>query len=601
MLHNLSQSGITSSPNINMLGFNTPNGLGIEGGTPAAQMIATMSDLGLAASSSKRNEDEERRAKMRKVLRSIGRSKGRVSEEGIARISRRVGFQNDIDAEKLTTEDKERRVGNRPIFTAGKTVLIDFNLKSNVPKSVVVTFTTKNEALKQLATRAGNVLYDDLKASNGVQLDMTLDQFAVNLERLARIDRLSATNMNCFEALSGVYICLQRLYEQELIASKASSESGTAKNRRNIEVEVMCKKSGRPFMHEHGRIGLELMYWHHDRKLTTPDEQLDDHVCKLCIEAEAPTSTHYLPLRISESWLPDPLELPASDSGGGIPWQDPPPTYLKPASGETAMAITDEQKLPHLRFVAKLSPPLVMPYQVAMNVLSAVDAPPSEPTTVPPQYAALLLDLPPTTAQQSAITSPTAAAEQTILSQKDGEETTVTHIYTLTPAKQDYGFKLEDIPFSHPRQLIELLPTLRQWASFDTMLRNIFADSPETEQPAESGEDLNGEVRHTMTLDDLLATPEAPTQRGNVSVDITLATSPTPTLGVIFSNPSGTHICSVTVQILPNADVVVTSHEGIFPDDAAKDQDTEQAQKLARALDACGDLGVWIEWMRCRS
>ena len=422
-------------------------------------MIPTMSDLGLAVSSGKRNEDEERRAKMRKVLRSIGHPKGRVSEDGIARISRRVGFQNDIDAEKLTPEEKERKVGNRPIYTAGKTILIDFGLKSNVPNNVSVTFDTKDEALKEHAKKAGKILLDDLTARNGVPLDITLDRFAVNLERLARTDRQSTNGVNCFEALSGVYTSLERLYEQELVSSKASQKDEVASKQSNaeVEVEVTCKKSGRPFMHEHGRVGFEITYWRQDRMLATEDDHLEEDVYTLCIEAEASSATLYPPLRVSASWLPDPLEAPSADSTEAIPWQDPPPTSLTSTVGETTMALDEEQEAagPPLRCEAvtttghALSNRYERGYQQSVRRLLKYWA-------YRFNMHRLLLDLPASSTAHTAATGFITTAKTAVLSQKDGEESTVTHTYTLTSAKLDYGFQMEEIPFSHPRQLVEL-------------------------------------------------------------------------------------------------------------------------------------------------
>lgn len=632
MVQNLSQTGNTSSPGANMLSFNTPSGLGIEGTTPAglslptpgiggASMVPTMSDLGLTARGGKRNEDEERRAKMRKVLKSIGRPKGRVSEESIARISRRVGFQNDIDVEKLTAEEKERKVGNRPISTAGNAVVIDFDLKNNVPQNVTISFTGESTGLKEQRERAGRVLLNDLKAPNGIALDAKLDRFAMNLERLARMDRLSLGGINCFAALSGIYTSLRRLYEQEILAAKAPSKEDAPDAKENASIQVTYKKSGNPLMHANGILGLEIMYWREGRKIVTnskpPDTAMeldgqenketqlaetedDEGAFTLRIETEACPAGLYPPLRVSDAWLPEPLELPNTDSGEGIPWQDPPPTLIAANAGAGAIAVDGEQKLPDLRFVAKLDPPVVMPYQTALNVLSTVGAPTPQILTAPPSYAALLLDPSAGTHAQTPATTFTKITEQIVLSQKDGNETTVKHYYTLNSAKPtyaDYGFKIHELPFSHPRRLIELLPTLRQWARIGLLLKATFgrSDPSHADNVATNGSD--GSNTAHLTLDDLFTAPAGP--YSGVPVDITLATSPIPTLGVTFPTLIDAQIGSVNVQILPNADIFVTNHEGVVLDDTM--DAAEQGQRLARALDACGDLGIWIEWMRTRS
>ena len=619
-----------------MLSFNTPSGLGIEGTTPAGlnmstpaltgtAMMPTMSDLGLTASGGKRNEDEERRGKMRNVLKSIGKSKGRVSEEGIARVSRRVGFANDIDAEKLTQEEKERKVGNRTISTAGNSIVIEVNMKNDVPRNVQVMYSVQNKALDEQAGKASEVLLDDLKAPNGVALNAKLDRFALNLDRLAKIDRLSSHGVNCFEALSGVYSSLSRLYEQELQAARSVLSSKETSVDEEAKAEVMCKRSGKPMVHPRGRLGLELAYWRTNRHLSAQsrskpdssamdmDEQVaseddtaalqdEDQTYTLRVEAEVSPAGMYPSLRVSDSWLPDPLELPGADSGEGVPWQDPPPTFVTPSAAGDAMAVDGPQNLPDLRFIAKLDPPVKMPYQTAMNVLAAVGMPVPPMIAMPPQYAALLLDPSAATHTQTQSGPFTMTAENKVLSQIDGQETTVYHKSVLNSVKLDWAFKAEEIPFSHPRQLIELLPTLRQWACVGSLLKDVFEKDGRSPTGASSqigADHINGLNNGLSKLDEVLSEEEPSVSNGKVPINYALATSPTPTLGITFPTSGYKRVANVNVRILSNADIAVTSHEGLAPGDNS--HTGEEARKLAKALDVCGDLGVWVEWMRTRS
>lgn len=641
MVRNLSQTGNTSSPSANMLSFGTPSGLGIEGMTPAglqihtpalggAAMMPTMSELGLTTSGGKRNEDEERRTKMRKVLRKIGMSKGRVSEEGIARVSRRVGFANDIDAEKLTAEEKERKVGNRPISTAGNTIVIEVDLKNQVPQNVQVMYSVQSKALEEQGEKAGKVLLGDLKAADGVALNAKLDRFAANLERLARLDRLSSGGVNCFEALSGLYSSLRTLYEHEKAATTAGMKGSAPDIEEKADTEVLRKKSGKPVVHERNRLGVEILYWHESRQADSSEDkasgtkmevdgrktsdgdttatQDSDTTFALRMEAESSPAGLYPSIRVADTWLPDPLELPSADSGEGIPWQEPPPTFIAPDASQNAMAVDGQQHLPDLRFVAKLDPPLVMPYQTALNVLAAVGAPQPQTMTIPPQYAALLLRPEVVAHGQPGVASFTTSAEQDVLSQRDGQETVVRHNYILDSVKLDWGFKVEELPFSHPRQLIELLPTLRQWACVGSLLKATFNRqvTPSRSSPSLSEKiHTHGVSRDPPKLDDLLQQSHidhVQTQNTNsVPVNIALATAPTPTLGLIFPTLDTERIANISVQILPNADFAISTHEGILPSGPADDR-SEKARKMARALEVCGgDLGLWIEWLRTTS
>lgn len=592
--------------------------------------MPTMSDLGLSTAGGKRNEDEERRAKMRKVLRKIGTPKGRVSEEGIARVSRRVGFANDIDAEKLTAEEKERKVGNRPISTAGNTIVIEVHLKNQVPQNVQVMYSVQSKALEEQGEKAGKLLLNDLKVADGVALNAKLDRFAANLESLARLDRLSAGGVNCFEALSGLYSSLRRLYEQEKGAARAGMKASVPDIEEKTETEVLCKKSGKPVAHERNRLGVEILYWHESRHAgiskdkaagtkTEADGQKandgdttaiqgNDTTFALRIEAESSSAGLYPSLRVADTWLPYPLELPSAGSGESIPWQEPPLTFIAPDATGNLMAVDGQQHLPDLRFVAMLDPPLVMPYQTALNVLAAVGAPQPQAMTIPPQYAALLLRPEVAAHGQPNIASFTTSAEQDFLSQRDGQENVVRHNYILDSVKLDWGFKVEELPFSHPRQLIELLPTLRQWACVGSLLKATFnrQNAPSTSSAALNGTaPTNGNSRDHFKLDDLLQQSpisQPPVQNGNnVPVNIALATAPTPTLGLIFPILDSERIANISVQILPNADFAISTHEGILQSGTADDQG-EKTRKMARALEVCGgDLGLWIEWLRTTS
>ena len=630
MVQNLSQSGNTSSPSANMLGLGTPSGLGIGGVTPAgfdvltpalggAQMMHTMSDLGLTPSGGKRNEDEERRMKMRKVLKSIGRDKGRVSEEGIARVARRVGFANDIDAEKLTPEEKERKVGNRPISTAGNAIVVEIDLKNQVPRGVQVVYSTQTKALDEHGAKAGTVLMNDLKAPGGVSLNAKLDRFALNLERLARMDRLSAGGINCFEAVSGLYASLERLYEQEKGAVKALLGPEISNIEEKADVEVMCKKSGKPLVHADGKIGIEIAYWQDNRHINSTkqdrqtgtemeidgqDDKEGDHgnedqdqVFKLRIEVESCSANLYPPLRVSDAWVPDPLELPAADSGEGIPWQDPNQTYTSPNGVDNGSMVHGQ--LPDLRFIARLDPPIVVPTMTAVNIQNALGTPAVYSTFQ--QYAEMLLGSAVPLGQQKSFT---ISAKQSVLSYKDGEETTVQHLYKLENSRPDFGTRIEQLPFSHPRQLVELLPTLRQWACVGSLLKATLSNHQEDNVPAASN-GVNGttsDANDDSELNDSLMTMDTgPTDA--IQVNISLATAPTPSLGITFPTSSAIGVANINIEIEANADIAVTNRESILADDSAIKTEAmrQQEQRLAKALDVCADLGVWVEWVRSQS
>lgn len=363
-------------------------------------------------------------------------------------------------------------------------------------------------------------------------------------------------------------------------------------------------------MHAHGQIGLALEYWTAaqeqpspsdesamdvDNAAETTDSELD--LYSLRIEAQGSPAAMYPPLRTSDAWLPETFELPTAESGDGIPWQDPPPTYVKDSAGDqgNGMAI-DGERLPDLRFVAKLDPPIIMPYQTAINIFSAVNAQAPQMYLMH-QYHCMLFHIP----AQAVQPGTSVEADRSVLSLRDGAEDEVTHRYVLDIAKPEWGFKLEEIPFSHPRQLVELLPTLRQWAHVGALLTDAFGREPTaTESTA-----TNGEVESEMSLDDLLKPrgQESSPEGAKLRVDVGITTSPQPTLDLTFAEHGADVVSKVLAQISPNADVVVLNYEGMGEEAdamATEISQTDKAKELAKALGVSGDLGIWIEWIRGR-
>lgn len=233
-----------------MLGFGTPLGLGLDSATPAgfmnvstpaiggSAMYASVSDAGLT--------NELRASKLRRIIQTIGKRKGRISEEGIARISRRVGFANDIDAEKLSAEEKARKVGNRVITMAGNTIVIEVDMKDNIPQSLQLEHSSEKQTLKEDGNLASKVLFEDLRVKNGTAAMTKLDRFAENLERLARMDRLSSGRINCFEATSGIHQSWKRLYEKEAQVAKHRLDASSTVKPQALTHEILRKEAAFP-------------------------------------------------------------------------------------------------------------------------------------------------------------------------------------------------------------------------------------------------------------------------------------------------------------------------------------------------------------------
>jgi hypothetical protein len=324
-------------------------------------------------------------------------------------------------------------------------------------------------------------------------ITLNLDKFSKNLERLAKLDHLngpmSSQDFNCFEAIAGVYTSLKKLYELEKEVALALLDANENNREEKAEREVMCKKSGRPVVNARHTIGLSLDYWmtkrHVFMKKTPPETmstdamEVDSQALKegptghekgifsLSVECESSATEIYPSVRISDAWLSDQVVKPADDVndvfGPVLDWLEPPPTYLGNPNAQPDSMILDGSnigKLPSIRFVAKLDPPLVVPLQVAQDILQTVGIQiQQDPMALTlPTYHGLLLNLEIDPLEFLGPPKPVTSQQKVVRKGANGNEEIRTHINTFVPINAEYGRILEDIPFAHPKQLVQIIP-----------------------------------------------------------------------------------------------------------------------------------------------
>jgi hypothetical protein len=633
----MSNNLLAASPSNNLLAFASPAALAaLDIGTPSAlldvaaasqSMNLSLSDLGI--SSHKRNEDEERRLKLDTILGKLlgpqhNRRFGRVSEEGVRRVGRWAGLDVEVEAKR----EARKFEGNRPVAVAGKNnVLIDFQFKNNLPTHIDLSFSSQDPAVTAHQTAAASVLLHDLTPLPGTSaINIKLDRFAANLETLARLDKLSVYDqLNCFEAITGVFESLKKLYEHEKQAARIIVQAKRGHTETRVERHVLCKRSGRPQMHARRKIGLSLDYWMEQSNIYSSDssdtkdasamdidskpsgatqKEPDETIFALDITAEAASPDPYSSIRVSSSWIADRILKSAEETTDptdlltgtqSIDWQDPAPTYLSDSnqSNSDAMAIdnnpnTGGQKPPAVRFVARLNPPLAMPWTAAAAILQSVGAASvlSEMPDMQRTYEGSLLqkqsDVP--LLNKPLQSSGPAASTTTNVLTPDGAS--VQHKNALHVPKQDFGYMLTSIPFAHPRQVVALLPVLRQWAYLGSLLKGTFL---QTNNPIPSQEEPS------FSLADLLSGSNISTGTA-VAVDVSLSTQPSPTLEFVFPVKGAEGgSASLSASVSADGHVVILSQNVVKG--SQEDQD-KAALRMAKALELVGDIGVWIEWIR---
>lgn len=603
---------------------------GVEGHGSEA---ATSTNLGV----NQRDQDEERRRRIEEIVRMLAGRWGRVSPDGVERCARRVGLEWMWEEEG----------GKRTLSIAGTGVLIDVEFIGQEVGAVVLSFPFSGDGVGRLAGAGAEVLRGDLKAEGKGY--MMLDAFVENLESLARMDRLGGGGLSCFDAVEGVYSSLKRVFEWEL--GRLRDERGVNHGEEWLSREVMCKSSGRPRMHVTSRVGFALSYWQERRlvpgrkrkavKMKDGFDGSNSRVYSAIIECEASSSDLYPSVRVSDAWVSAQIEKPPSldpnpfslISDPSIDWQEPPPTLLSPEALPGAMVLDSDplrpRKQPNVRFVAHLDPPVIVPLQAALDVFESVGAPISQDSIQPTSYEALLFaDIDQASALQTAHTQnplKLRTALGTTTSYPSGKPLTHRYKYTLFTHQQAFARSIDHIPFSHPRQLIALLPLLRQWALLGSILRRCFAvpsfssnasnPDPSTKtnhsSPSEitttkdqdaTEAELTTALANASTLDEELAALLAPPTRAPkpappLAVDISLSLSPSPPrLSILFAPDNGAP-SGVAVAIGLNGAMGILNGQDQDGVGADRDRDKEKAERARRVLEISESVGVVVAWM----
>ena len=423
------------------------------------------------------DQDANKLGKLNSIMSILGQVKGRVSEDGIERLARKIGMECLWDTGFGANPPKT-------LIIAGTGMSVDIEFLNGIVQSVAVSFPEAAEAVQSHAQAMGDILYDNLKDDGPAGLGMV--SFSRNLQRLATLDKLSVGNQyNCFEAIEGVYKSLTRLYKyevEELMKRKA------AKTQQEAESIIQNTSTGKPLINAHGNVGLSVDYF-------TSRGEASDKTWSVLVECEASPSMGFPPARISDNWIPEHVVHVGMPQPAGsqqtteflIDWQQPENTPLTNTSQDSAqdsIAAMQTEKLADVRFVAKFDPALIIPYDVATRIHGSVGLE-YKPSTALHTFDELLSpSSDPINAKTPDWRSKTLAedlkhhqAYRCIRREKEfkiktplGEKLSKLHRTSLYFKDRDFCTKLTELPFSHPSQLVDLLPTLRQWARVSSLL-----------------------------------------------------------------------------------------------------------------------------------
>jgi hypothetical protein len=653
------------SPVLNML-TDTSSGMGGVGmgismsGLGMSSLGMGMSGLGMSASALGRADEAERSRRLRQILDIVGAKPGRVSEEGLLALCKKLGVS--VEAHPGEAHSWMLLIGDEAVC--------DITFKDDEIASVnLQTGLDGEQEDLQFGPTGSEILVRSLKPLPGQsKINVTLERFAENLEKLLNLDKLSNPQnggVSCYNAIAGVYTSLRRLFEHEKKMAMAVMEANTPHKSYKAEREVLCKRSGRPRLNGGSCLGLSLEYWMDRRHVfrkgaPAPSdkgtEKMDidsqepksypedddtelNNMYSLTIECESSPSTLYSPIRISNDWIGDKLQKPldANDANVTIDnilldrpstdWQDPKPTYLEPtASTDEALDLNSAPgRLPNIRFVARFNPPLVVPLGVYMELYRGVGIEPRAEDFRPTTFVGLALrpgEIDPGMMGASESTIEVRSSRSVLAVDVEGKAARQNHNMSLYLPKIEYSRTLDSLPFSHPRQLVDILPVLRQYAFTTSLLKDAFYKKEQKlaqtnpsnplSPPHTPSKDPKAENPLQIDINFSYMPPGAPAPRLVFYIPHPSATSPqadsvSALLADLLASPTTpSHpLLSITLDVHPNGELVVAEQNVIAGDEPDVNMGIEQAEKrvktlqrLVRALDIGGDVGVWAEWVR---
>ncbi|KAJ5082763.1 hypothetical protein N7532_011806 [Penicillium argentinense] len=614
-----------------------------------------------------RDSDVEQRQRIEEVVRLLAtRVTGRgVSREGIERLSNLQGF------ESLWQNDNINIAGNfvdlEIEFHAGYDVVKDVSLRYATPE---YEEGERREAATLVLKR--NLVQSPEDADAGRWRKP--DNFYENLQWLAKLDKLSQ-EVNCFEALEGLEEGFKRIWAEEEKNGKYGGEN-----------QHLCTSViGRPTMHRGYRIGLGLDYWAEQPKLldvqaakaaaasadamaidqpqnSDADTKDLDKLWTMLIECEE----GYPSLRISKEWVGGEVftagenskAMPSAGSAGSANWLDPPQTMrLSHGNHPDPMALDSsmlEQSPPNRRFVAKLEPALDVPILAASEIYRHFGM------QLPQDFKMVTYDgmLVPGSATDSSAQPGRRNHNGSVLAvDSHGVSSMKEHRYSFQAFESVAGRTIRDLPFSHPRQVAEILPVLRQYALLASLIRRVFKTpapvKKEAEKPTEalssrpdspdenltflsktgitilSNEDPNkdnledlmsgkghGSRANSMVSDqqDDEAASQSTDNSQSVMVDITLRTQlgQAPAIILYFTDLSRTtgNLSPTTIcfEVGLNGRVTVANSSGLVEDkeDDSGDSKMQEAddselqaihKKIAKVMEVSQDIGITVEWV----
>lgn len=525
----------------------------------------------------------------------------------------------------------------KTLIVAGSALELLIEFSNNIVQSVTLSFPDSAEIVNKHAEAAGAILFKDLQLGAGQSpLTKSLGPFAANFERLAVLDKLSINpGLNLYEAVAGIYESLCRLNAWELQKVR-EDPAAAAKGEEYLKNLVLCTKSGMPTMNAKGRVGMTLDYWK-QRRLQPPQDPAvaawageNEQTWSILIGCSSLREIGVNPVRISDKWIgPDVEKIPLPGelhaAGPIIDWLEPESTFVPTPDPVKADPLQPDPsllgpRLPDVVFHASFDPPVPIPTALWDQIQALGCLLDEGPLKLLATFDSLVIPYPPgkipDEAEMRTITCnkkiPFVAPGETKLSLKNHANTV--YVHKPVPSRT-----LTTMTFSHPQQLITILPYLRQYAFLATLLEHSLKELPDPSRLLATN-DPEPSITTTATQTPPKTTAISTTQSdystlmsattpqdGNknedetpTNIDITLTMSPTPRLRVVFPFRDD-KTANVTLEIQENGHVHVESQDVLDERNTVAPNGRQRTvEDVGRLLETVEDVGKWVEFMRSR-
>ncbi|RFU73192.1 mediator complex, subunit med1 [Trichoderma arundinaceum] len=595
--------------------------------------------------------EDDKLKRLDNILKLLNQKKGFVSEAGLERLAQRLGLE--LLSEEHTALDGRK---TKTLAIAGSAIAVDIVLDNNIVQNVSLAYHGSAPSVSKHMEAASQILLTDLKLGpNQSPLTKTLDKFASNFGYIANLDKLSVIpGLDCYEALAGIFTSLERLHQWDISNLRKEPEM-EGKPDQYLSLAALCTRHGYPLMHARNKVGLALQYWKELRFVPPPDDKMtifpenEEKVWSLLLACAPIEALGLSPVRVSEDWISkdvvkqdhqqqdqplEPANLPILD------WQEPENISL-PSSDENKNAgmevlQLDLSTMPQVTFTVTFDPPVILPQNDCIRLYSYVNATPPNPSPSsdfgqrplpPPTFDDLFFPISAGSKQDPSESRTITRLRDVRVFDQHGKSFTRSHHNTLFIYKPIYSQEVTEMSFSHPRQLIDMLPLLRQFAFLSTLLNNSFG-SKTKEDLAKASKASPAPVATKTVKDELAAfmassdedeqgdevgegqkvkqEAEQDTKRNNgergtgkdMDMDVILWVHPSPYLQVVFPVKDST--IDITLRILEGGVVEIVNENVVEQQEKKGKGKSFGRQDLGKALERLEDLCKWAEWIRTR-